>query len=91
MKGITLTAIITSLILSFSVNAAEPLNMKNNADVLIQHNVIQLKQQLNTQLQAEIKNSINKVRMTEHVEISSLIVKRDVNKMKNRSPKSEEE
>jgi len=91
MKRITLTALITSLILSFPVNAAEPLNMKNNADVLIQHNAIQLKQQLNTQLQAEIKNSINKVRMTEHVEISSLIVKRGVNKMKNRSPKSEEE
>jgi len=91
MKGITLTALVTSLIMSISVNAAESLNMANSTNVLIQQNASVLKQQLHTQLKAEIKNSIRSVRMTEHVEVSSLIVKRENNKMKSHSPKSEEE
>ena len=50
MKNIMLTALVISLILSFSVNAAEQMKVENNAEISIQYNTTQLKQELNAQL-----------------------------------------
>ncbi|NQZ79620.1 MAG: hypothetical protein HRT52_01270 [Colwellia sp.] len=91
MKNIMLTALVISLILSFSVNAAEQMKVENNAEISIQYNTTQLKQELNAQLKEAIKNSISKVRVTQYVENSSLIVKSDVSQNKNTRQKSEED
>ena len=91
MKNIMLTALVISLILSFSVNAAEQMNVENSAEISIQYNTTQLKQELNAQLKEAIKNSISKVRVTQYVENSSLIVKSDVSQNKNTRQKSEED
>ena len=91
MKNIMLTALVISLILSFSVNAAEQMKVENNAEISIQYNTTQLKQELNAQIKEAIKNSISKVRVTQYVENSSLIVKSDVSQNKNTRQKSEED
>ncbi|MFT5758227.1 MAG: hypothetical protein ACI9LM_002966 [Alteromonadaceae bacterium] len=77
--------------MSLSVNAAEQVSIKNNAEVSIQYNTAQLEKQLNNQLINEIKQSISKVRMTEYIEASVLTARRDVNLKKNTPQKSEDE
>jgi len=91
MKNIILTALVISFILSFSVNAAEPMKVENNAEVSIEYNTKQLKQELNAQLKDAIQNSISKVRVINYVEASSLLVKSEVNQKKNTNQKSEED
>jgi hypothetical protein len=91
MKIITLTTLVVSIIISLSVNAAEQVNIESSAEVSVQHNTIELKQQLSDQLQAQIKNSISKIRMTEYMETSALTAKRNVNQHKRVNEKSEDE
>ena len=56
MRNIILTALVTSLILSFSVNAADKMKVENSTELSIEHNAVQLKQELNAQLKDAIQN-----------------------------------